>query len=276
MKKRKGLIRKRKDGAGREDSPDMGFQMERFNMKNEMATGRFDEQGNYVANARDPHAEHDSWLTGQYNRKTISAARTAQLRREKELRAQEAKRDTAKLDEDECKMRLAGLLRRSESVLEAIQRLGNEVKKMKKKRKEDTGEQSEASNAKSELDRLTSISSELMSRYGRANIYDVTYEELLRDVRRSGLVRETWDPAAANEKPSDQWLYRWSPAYLAATAGQDAEEKGEHFGPFTREDLHAWQDAGYFGEGGERIVLMPSGDEGQKKEWRSWAEAFLQ
>ena len=199
----------------------MGFELDSFNMKNEMATGRFDTEGNYIENlAKDPHAQHDSWLTGHYSRKSIQAAREAQAKREKENRERERKQEKKFIDEDECKMQLVSLMKRSETVLGALQRLGKEAKKSKASRtgknkytEKDQGsnggqplpaQESQEVSVKESLDQVTALSSELMSRHGLMSIYDETYEILVQDVRKSGLVRQTWDPAASRH-PAARW-----------------------------------------------------------------------
>lgn len=299
-------LRKVKNKAKPGDMNDMGFQMDSFNMKNEMAAGRFDEEGNYIPNAKDPHAEHDKWLAGHYSKKGIKAAKQAKERREKEARERERRRENAHLDEDECKMRLTGLLRRGETVLEALQRLGTEAKKAQTKKGSsatDTSSHEDLAGGKAEpadqharqskanLDQITSLTSELMSRHGRVNIYDETYEALVRQVRKSGLVRSTWDPAAAAEQVNGStgtdcnltYEYRWSPSYLAAMSQAQIEHDGDAsataqsqadqiFGPFSADELKAWMESGYFGNAGERIVLRPSVE--QDNSWKSWDDVF--
>lgn len=277
---------KSRNGRDSEGDGRMGFKMESFNMKNEMATGRFDEEGNYIANAKDPHAEHDKWLAGNYSRKNIAAAKEAQEKRLKETENKEKNRENAQLDEDECKMELVVFLRRGESVLSALQRLGGMQKKLKGiKQKEGKAnghsdqveKNEEIAKVKNELDKITSLASELMSRYGLVNIYDATYEGLLSDVRKSGLVRSTWDPAAdkGNEKDahnsSSSYMYKWSPTYLQ-TMSQSPQSEQETFGPFEAKELRSWKESGYFGDSGERILLKSDGED--KNVWSSWKDIF--
>lgn len=276
-------LRKRKKKPKRGDMDDMGFEMDSFHMKNEMASGRFDEEGNYIANAKDPHAEHDKWLAGNYSRKGIRSAKEAKERREKEARAKEKGQENAELDEDECMMKLAELMDKGESVLEALQRLGVAVKKAQKSQAGKHAEQQPG--VREDLDQLTSLSSTLMSKFGRLNVYEETYENLLRVVRRSGLVRETWDPAASRtasnggtengasqteqEHDMRQFVYKWSPAYLAATSASP-EPDVQIFGPYPASDLEAWHSSGYFGDAGERVLLQEAGVQG----WKRWEHVF--
>ncbi|PWN33804.1 uncharacterized protein FA14DRAFT_65461 [Meira miltonrushii] len=280
-----------KKGKGPE-SKEMGFQIEKFNMKNEMATGRFDEEGNYIENAKDPHAEHDKWLSGNYNRKNIKAAKEAQERRMQEAKMKEERREFADLDEDECKMYLVGYMLKGESVLEALQRLGAQQKKKSKAGKKTKAKEAEMvvdnsedlERVKADLNKITALASELMSRFGLVNVYEATYESLLRDVQRSGLVRSTWDPAAEKSNGAGKdasgtiaYVYKWSPAYLKAMSEQsgqetDPETAKQTFGPFNVTDLLSWKKGGYFGDDGERIQLQPEGQ--NDSEWSSWQDVF--
>lgn len=278
----KPLKNTEKKGKGPE-SKGMGFQIEKFNMKNEMATGRFDEEGNYIENAKDPHAEHDKWLSGNYSRKNIKAAKEAQERRIQEAKNREQRREFADLDEDECKMYLVGYMRKGESVLEALQRLGAQQKKRSKasssKKVGSKEAEDDLDRIKAELNKITALASELMSKFGLVNVYEATYESLLGDVRKSGLVRSTWDPASEKQKSDTDnvggaisYIYKWSPAYLKSMSEMGPESEQETFGPFNVTDLLSWKKGGYFGDDGERILLQPEGQ--NHSDWSSWQDVF--
>ena len=306
----------------------MGYKIESFNMKAEIAAGRFDEEGNYVENAKDPHAEHDNWLQGNYNRKAIKAAKEAAKKRDEEARAKALQEQEVALSVMELQKRSAELMQKGETVLEALQRIGKEAKKHqpdagkkkswksaagkgKGKQKadqmdiEDGAEGSIHSSLKA-LEDLTTYTSSLMSEHGMINIYDETYEGLLRSVRRSGKVPQDWDPArdregeengltdpaatgtmnGASEKTSTQangkaregepsYLYRWSPSYLAATAassGQAVNPEIETFGPYPLSDLKDWSQQGYFGPSNERILLRIVDAASESTAWQQWSE----
>ncbi len=267
-----------------------------FNMKEEMRSGKFDAEGNYHENQRDPHAQHDVWLTGVYSKNKILEARKAQQKRDQEAKEKEKEAERVDGDEDEVKQRLVEFMRRKETVQKTLQRLGKVLADKKKEEKAAAkAKQADASTreieggtkqAASDVETVTHLSSVLMSRFGRLDIYDLNYEQLLRDVHKSGLVRQTFDPAARFEPPpspppvattnaatvSDtpaapapaddrtEWEYRWTPAYLAAVAreaGTPVDPEIETFGPFTLADLRDWAEQGYFGDNGERILLRP-------------------
>lgn len=320
-----GTVQPRKT---KRDKKGMGHKMDAFNMKAEMESGRFDEEGNYLANAKDPHAEHDGWLAGVYSRKGIRAAREAHEKREREERERLKARDSAVLPEADAKKRLVEILERGESVLEALQRLGAQAKKHKSaaekskksyraKRSPEKDKSKAASSSEmavdeaaaptgpphptiAALEELTTLSSTLMSHYGQINVYDETYESLLRAVRPAGVVTDDWDPATTRKSVSSReepqagpsngeasnglsappaspdprrFQYKWAPAYLAATAaaaGRAPEPDTQIFGPFDADELRSWGASGYFGESGERILLRIEGGEG----WQGWSDAL--
>ena len=294
-----------------------GVKITGFNMKEEMKTGKFDEEGNFIENAKDPHAQHDSWLAGQYSRKKIKAAREAQLRLEREMREKEAREEQEDNDEDELRKQLVEHMMRGESVLETLRRLGKDSKKHGAKNERKVGYRSKNKNVSKEglnadaqgskadaaqtqsgkdrddgaakaLEQVTHLASTLMSKFGEMAIYEASYEQLLQEVRKSGLVRGNFDPASRfdtassndanhglSEDADAKWEYRWSPAYLAAAAqasGESVSPEMETFGPYSRAELEGWAQAGYFGTDGERILIRQSGSNGP---WQKSIE-FLQ
>lgn len=294
---------------------DMGYKLDAYNMKNEMESGRIDAEGNYIANAKDPHDEHDKWLQGTYNRKSIKAAREAQKKRE------EQNRDKAKasgadalqsLREEELLKRTVEFMQRGETVLETLQRLGAEANKHRSnKKKQNKSRQSQndvdvAADSEqqqqpptqsgphesiSTLETFTSLTSTLMTRFERSDLYDEEFELLLRAVRRSRIVPQDWDPiseresamanlldddAEAGDQKEAQFLYRWSPSYLA----QMKSSQLETFGPFPASELTSWKQEGYFGspQDAERIVLKKYHDGMDKDshdDWLPWNQVVL-
>ncbi len=247
-----------------------------FNMSDEMRTGAFDAEGNYHEHARDPHAQHDAWLTGVYSRTTILDARRAQQARDRALREREATAAQQDGDEDDVKRRLVEHMQRTEMVQRTLQRLGKQLAEQKKR-----GQRAEIDEAAHEVESVTHLASVLMSRFGRLDVYEQTYESLLHDVHKSGLVRNTFDPAAKFDPPTEaldatqttaEWEYRWTPAYLAAAAreqGTCVDPEIQTFGPFSLADLHAWAEQGYFGDGGDRILVRRAGS---RDAWIPYAE----
>ncbi|SOV07771.1 uncharacterized protein UDID_07220 [Ustilago sp. UG-2017a] len=274
-----------------------------FNMKEEMRTGKFDADGNYHENQRDPHAQHDAWLTGVYSKSKILEARKAQQKRDQEAKEKEQAAQQADGDEDEVNQRLVEFMHRQESVQQTLQRLGKILSEKKKAAKASRApeDEAEAKKAASDVETVTHLSSVLMSRFGRLDIYDQTYEQLLRDVHKSGLVRQTFDPAAKFDPPAPklapattatsttnstesvtatnngdaeggEWEYRWTPSYLATAAresGTPIDPEIQTFGPFTLADIISWAEQGYFGNNGERILLRLNGS---KDAWMTYGK----
>jgi CD2 antigen cytoplasmic tail-binding protein 2 len=264
------------DDAIRRSKVGHGYDMTKFNMKEEMEEGKFAEDGTYVR-SYDANEVHDRWLEGVKD-KDMKAARRAKRRaerKEREREKQEAKElgiggeggpviggetTEGKDPKIAMEMQLVAFLRPGESVLEALARLGREKKrkdkKANKKKDEDyssTGDSKPSAHKDTtDIDKLTALASALM--VDDPDVYSTTYEALLRSVRRSGSVPEEWAP------PVPKYEYRW------------AEGGGEGvFGPFTALEMQGWYDASFFGLGGEKIHVRKVGD----TEWGDWDDVFV-
>ena len=112
---------------------------------------------------------------------------------------------------------------------------------------------SKTPSAPSEIDHLTHLASTLMS-LGDTDIYNKTYEELVRAVRSAGKVDQSWVPPSADVK----YEYKWD------VPGATAQE-GQVFGPYSEEEMQTWHKAQYFGVAGEKIKIRRQGGE-----WGSW------
>ncbi|KAJ3544932.1 hypothetical protein NM688_g5687 [Phlebia brevispora] len=110
----------------------------------------------------------------------------------------------------------------------------------------------------SDIDKITHLASLLMS-MGDTDIYSKTYEELVRAVRKSGKVQDSWEPPSADVK----YEYKWD--VPGATAGE-----GQVFGPFSEEEMQSWYKAAYFGIAGEKIKVRRVGGE-----WGSWDDIVV-
>ncbi|KAL4401552.1 hypothetical protein ACI68E_001195 [Malassezia pachydermatis] len=269
------------DGASSVNKRGMGYRIEKFNMKAEMASGQFDEDGNYIRNARDQFSQNDRWLEGQYNKKTIKAASEAQRRREQAEQARQQQEESEFPTMEHAMKSLALHMQPGETVLDTLQRLGKEATNAKK-----TG--AHGQEAQASFDQFTHISSVLMSSFGQMNIYDEVYEGLVRMVRRAKIVPDEWDPARPRVDESDteelpapipqeQWEYKWTPSYLAQAAkaqGTSVDPETKVFGPFSQADLCAWADQGYFGAQKENIAVRRVTSEGPAS-WTAWRDAGL-
>ena len=118
------------DDAERRKKAGMGYELSAFNMREEMEEGKFSEDGMYVRTF-DPHAVHDKWMEGVDEREIKKARKfhKAQERLQKE-RQQAEERELEELGgKDHIEQQLVGMLKKGETVLEALQRLGAKAKK---------------------------------------------------------------------------------------------------------------------------------------------------
>ena len=114
-----------------------------------------------------------------------------------------------------------------------------------------------ANKAPSDIERLTHLASTIMSQ-GNVDVYSMTYEELVRSVRSSGIVDPSWQPPSADVA----YEYKW-----------DIPEAGGNqqvFGPFNEEDMKSWFKASYFGPTGEKVKVRQVGGD-----WGSWDDVIL-
>ncbi|KAG6868237.1 hypothetical protein C0993_005937 [Termitomyces sp. T159_Od127] len=88
---------------------------------------------------------------------------------------------------------------------------------------------------------------------GESDIYDKTYEELVRAVRASGTVDSSWVPPSADVR----YEYKWD---IPGGPPQD-----QVFGPFSEQEMKAWMKASYFGVAGEKVKVRPVDGE-----WADW------
>jgi len=155
---------------------------------------------------------------------------------------------------------LLPMLKKGETVVEALQRLGNQAKKHRKPVKSQVsghdiaGDQ--AAKLPTDIEKITDLASNIMS-LGEADIYSKTYEELVRSVRSSGRVDPSWEPPSADIR----YEYKWD----VHNTGQ----VGHTFGPFSEEDMKAWMKASYFGVAGEKVKIRRLGGE-----WGDWDDVI--
>jgi CD2 antigen cytoplasmic tail-binding protein 2 len=113
----------------------MGFELSSFNMREEMEEGKFTEDGSYVRTF-DPHGVHDRWMEGLDERE-IKLARRRKREQEKKQREQmlaEEKEREESGGQHALEHQLLGFLKKGETVLESLQRLGSQAKKTQNKR----------------------------------------------------------------------------------------------------------------------------------------------
>ncbi|MCJ1407720.1 hypothetical protein MMC19_001791 [Ptychographa xylographoides] len=230
--------------------------LDAFNLKAEKEDGGFDDQLNYVRKATDPDAVHDAWLQG-VSKKDMKKAREAEDKREMERRHKIREAD------DVLTSYLLGILIRhlekSETVLEALARLGRSKEKKKPKWQNRNKNKRKASDEmdvdiervaenpaeirrREIVEAITEAADQLLTR-GQSEIYDAERELLMRQYQQE--TGEAWtDPrvetviAAHGTEEEKQWEYRWS----------DARDGGDAHGPYDGLTMISWDNAGYFGD----------------------------
>lgn len=118
------------DDAERRKKAGMGFELSSFNMREEMEEGKFASDGTYVRSF-DPHGVHDKWMDGVDEREMKMARK--RKRQQERLQREKMKAEEKELEESGGKaaleLELVGMLKKGETVLEALQRLGAQAKK---------------------------------------------------------------------------------------------------------------------------------------------------
>lgn len=126
------------DDAERRKKAGMGFELSKFNMRDEMEEGKFTADGSFVRTF-DPHAAHDRWLEGTDEREMKKARRAKRALERKErdrLRREQREEESLKHGgKAEIEKEMLTLMQRGETVLEALARLGDKAKKAKDKEK---------------------------------------------------------------------------------------------------------------------------------------------
>jgi CD2 antigen cytoplasmic tail-binding protein 2 len=268
------------DDAERRKKAGMGYELSSFNMRDEMEEGKFTEDGSYVRSF-DPHSVHDRWMEGLDERE-IKMAKRRKRQQEKEQKDR-MKAEERELEESGGKgvleKELLELLKKGETVLEALQRLGAQARKTRPGNKvqvqlltsscqltvnissfsvtaaDNAMNVDKTGNAPSEIEHITHLASNIMS-LGDTDIYSKTYEDLVRTVRSSGAVDASWEPKSADVR----YEYRWDIPGV---------ESVDLFGPYGEEEMKAWYKASYFGPSGEKIKVRQVGGE-----WADWADVI--
>ncbi|KAH9946115.1 uncharacterized protein BXZ73DRAFT_37599 [Epithele typhae] len=260
------------DDAERRKKAGMGFELSAFNMREEMEEGKFSADGMYVRSF-DPHAVHDRWMddVDEDEMKKARKHHKAQEKIQKEKQRAEERELEALGGKESVEMKLVAKLKKGETVLEALQRLGAQSKKNGAAKKKpnnkmkrdvqnvtmDVDQPSKPSQTDTDVEEITHLASTLMS-LGDTDIYTKTYEELVRSIRKAGTVGEDWIPPSADVK----YEYKW--------AMPGAGEEDKLFGPFAEEEMNAWYSAAYFGAAGEKVKVRKVGGE-----WGNWDEVIL-
>ncbi|KAI5809103.1 hypothetical protein DFH27DRAFT_542490 [Peziza echinospora] len=246
-------------------------QLSAFNMRSEMDEGRFDSAGNFIRNAADADAMHDSWLdASNTSKRQMRLAREAAEKRAEEAKARRLQEDS--IITSEVLSSLISELETGETILEALARLGKcMVRKKKLPKKKNTHKQSESTEnhmeedkdeennrkLKATIEKITEAADAMLGR-GQLEIYEATREFLLRLYKRetgdeyvesgrkspttSQAITDQQDAAQAHSSEPTKWEYRWTDT--------QREDHGTVYGPFGGQEMAAWNTHGFFEGGG--------------------------
>ncbi|KAF9134868.1 hypothetical protein BGW39_005583 [Mortierella sp. 14UC] len=259
------------------------LKIEAFNMKGELEEGgEIDENGNFVSKL-DPERFHDSWLEG-LSRKEIESARRAHERKERKALMEEKEAAQNAMTETDIYVEIVNTLKPGESVVGGKKGGPKGAKAVKKKSWQknkstamdtDTtaptavaaGEPAESEDdAKRRLtiEKLTDLCDKMMA-MGHFDVYEETYEQMVRKLRRADIIEDDWEVGTPVLKPGErlaallavgeestpvQWEYKWA----NPQEGQDADQV---FGPFSGADMKSWSQQGFFSNG---ILVRMVGD----------------
>ena len=277
------------DDAERRKKAGMGYELSSFNMREEMEEGKFDADGTFLRTF-DPHGVHDRWMEGVDEREIKKARRNKKMR-EREERERIKKEEDDAVGKEDAERELVGYLRKGETVLEALQRLGVAAKKSKNKQyvpllhtsrlsnhlsccspltkkfphqmevDKTVSSPASTSSIQDSITRITDLASILMS-LGNTDIYSSQYEQLLRSVRAAAVVPPDWVPPSQNV----QYEFRW------VSSDQDGgEDRAQVYGPYQPEEMLTWHGAKYFGDEGENVRVRKLGENG----WHHWDEIMF-
>ncbi|KAG7883193.1 hypothetical protein KL925_000587 [Ogataea polymorpha] len=204
-----------------EEEDDQEVKLEAFNLEQETEEGVFDQDGNYVRTKEE--SEDEYWLD-EVKKEDIKKARAAELRQEEERRKQQddKARRLRSANVNEVIEKLCELMEPAETVVELLQRLNGESRRLRKK-----GQKEHEKCVREQITQVMSAVEVLED--GFSEIYQVSREELMRKLpAASGSERKR-----KREDESDNvWYYRWP--------GQE-----EIYGPYDSATMEAWRET-YF------------------------------
>lgn len=188
-----------------------------FNMKQEMEEGSVDEKGNYIRNKVDPQAFHDKWMEG-ISRKDMNKAKEALEKRERDEALKEAERQSnIPQTQTDIYRALVEYLKPGQTVQEALTSLANSIPKkvpawkqkmLDKKNKNKKGKEvapvaalsEEEENARRQkVESITGLADQMMA-LGHFNVYEDTFEIMVRHLRKEGVVPQDWLPESAKQE----------------------------------------------------------------------------
>lgn len=184
-----------------------------FNMNEELEEGSLDDKGNYIRNKVDPQAFHDKWMEG-ISRKDMNKAKEALAKREREEALKEAERQsTMPQTQTDIYRCLVEYLKPGQTVQEALSSLANSLPKkvpawkqkmLDKKNKNKKGKEpavlteEEETARRKKVEDITGLADQMMA-LGHFNVYEDTFEIMVRYLRKEGVVDQGWLPDSAKQ-----------------------------------------------------------------------------
>lgn len=197
------------DESDVEDGKKKEGKISAFNMNQELEEGSLDDKGNYIRNKVDPQAFHDKWMEG-ISRKDMNKAKEALQKRERDEALKEAERQSnIPQTQTDIYRALVEYLKPGQTVQEALTSLANSLpkkvpawkqkmldKKNKNKKAQDipvTLTEEEENARRQKVETITGLADQMMA-LGHFNIYEDTFEIMVRHLRREGIVSQDWLP----------------------------------------------------------------------------------
>ncbi|KAG2195421.1 hypothetical protein INT47_002860 [Mucor saturninus] len=201
--------REESDESDVEDGKKKEGKISAFNMNQELEEGSLDDKGNYIRNKVDPQAFHDKWMEG-ISRKDMNKAKEALQKRERDEALKEAERQSnIPQTQTDIYRALVEYLKPGQTVQEALTGLANSLpkkvpawkqkmldKKNKNKKPQDipvTLTEDEENARRQKVETITGLADQMMA-LGHFNIYEDTFEIMVRHLRREGIVSQDWLP----------------------------------------------------------------------------------
>lgn len=214
-----------------------GIAIEPFHMKQEESDGTGFFDGDTYIFRRDDKEEPDAWLESLDDKEVSFSKNNVDLRNDKEEESRRQSNNNNNMDQIDpthLYARMIPLISESETVLKAIARYGNSMKRTPK------GECNKL--AQDALNTLTSASNSLLLR-GQVDIYEKTQKDLINMIP---VENKQQNNETADLKGSDavQWEY-------------EGRQDGKIHGPFSTLDMLGWIQAGYFvGESAVNVRMV--------------------
>ncbi|SCU95435.1 LAMI_0F02454g1_1 [Lachancea mirantina] len=240
------------DDEDSQSSSEKEVQMDPFNLKNEIESGAFDRDGNYIEahNSEDEFKAEDEWINGCNGIKETSRAQEAQLqrRRYEQKIKEKLKKEARLLRIDEALERICFFLFQNETVADVFGRM-NKLRAQSLKKESSPGKSnkscSEPKFVINSIKYFTDIVS-ILEQKGVASVYELTRAKAV-----SLFDDETLNTDKANDFNTKQWQFKWL----------DALDKVN--GDFSNYEMQHWKN-NYFND---QVIVKYLQDLDEPRNW---------